>query len=280
MHQSPGNFKSVGKQELRLRCWDKLVVPLVNYPTNWIEETRSSLMTVAALADELSLAVAWEVEAQAYQLERLEARNCGRNLRSWNSKLRKSNLRSFKLVGVGTTEQESLALAEQEESEEMSNAKRRSRRLRHGNVREKGRALEKKGKRRGKKSVGLRANGLGFGPRALIRPGLRPSLYRIRNRRIGLIPGKEGERERERGGKEYLELEVELQRGSPEPKSPDGGKAKQGKAVEKGDENHRRNGERKGRGQRVRVGVGVEVAQKGRGQRVGVGVEIARKGRG
>ncbi|OWM87824.1 hypothetical protein CDL15_Pgr019408 [Punica granatum] len=64
----------------------------------------------------------------------------------------------------------------------------------------------------------------------------------------------------------------ELQRGSLEPKSPDGGKAEQGRAVEKEDENHGRNGERKGRGQRVRVGIGVEVVQKGRGQRVGVGV--------
>ncbi|PKI33287.1 hypothetical protein CRG98_046325 [Punica granatum] len=49
MHQSPGNFKSVGKREQMSRCWDKLVVPLVNYPTNWIEDTRGSLMTVATL---------------------------------------------------------------------------------------------------------------------------------------------------------------------------------------------------------------------------------------
>ncbi|OWM85677.1 hypothetical protein CDL15_Pgr029100 [Punica granatum] len=86
------------------------------------------------------------------------------------------------------------------------------------------------------------------------------------------------ERERERSGKEYLELEVELQRGSLEPESPDGGKAEQGRAVEKEDENHERNGERKGRGQRVGVGIGVEVAQKGRGQR-SRSCEL-RKGRG
>ncbi|PKI79182.1 hypothetical protein CRG98_000474 [Punica granatum] len=57
-----------------LRCWDKLVVPLVNHPMNWIGETRGSLMTGATLTDEQSLAVAWEVEARADQLEQLEAR--------------------------------------------------------------------------------------------------------------------------------------------------------------------------------------------------------------
>ncbi|OWM73598.1 hypothetical protein CDL15_Pgr026697 [Punica granatum] len=51
-------------------------------------------------------------------------------------------------------------------------------------------------------------------------------------------PRLDGARERERSGKEYLELEVELQRGSLEPESPDGGKAEQGRAVEKEDENH------------------------------------------
>ncbi|PKI46447.1 hypothetical protein CRG98_033145 [Punica granatum] len=101
MHQSPGNFKSVGKQELMSRCWDKLVVPLVNYPMNWIEETHSSLMTVATLADELSLAVAWEVEARADQLGRLEARNCGRNLGSRKLELWKSELRTAE---VGSAE--------------------------------------------------------------------------------------------------------------------------------------------------------------------------------